>query len=78
MNDSSVACREGIEDVSDDFGSGHLFELFYDIHEIHETETLLIVFIIHFLLCLQKTIDHNHVDFVVLVDDVFTSFDAID
>ena len=78
MDNSHVGSGKSVEDVGDDFGGGHLFDVVLDIGKVHELETLDSVSGMELLLGFVKPTDHEYVDFVVLADVIFTFFDSLD
>ena len=78
MDYSDVGSGESIENVGDDFGGRHLFNIVLDIGKVHEFETLDSVSGMELLLSFMEPADHEYVDFVVLADVIFTFLDSFD
>lgn len=78
MYNTDIGCGKSIQNVSDDFGRGHLLYFILYVGKVHQFKTLDVIILVKLFLRLMKSADHEHVDFIILVDSVFSLLDSFD
>jgi hypothetical protein len=49
-----------------------------DVGKVHQFKTLDVIILVKLFLRLMKSADHEHVDFKILIDSVFSLLDSFD